>query len=49
MIDPKPIDPELVAWLKAKAERLARLYPELKGSGLKPTFVAFDEIKGEQK
>ena len=33
----------------AKAERMSRLYPELKGSGLRPTFVAFDEDKGEQK
>lgn len=49
MSDPKLIDPELEAWMIAKAERVARLYPELKGSGLKPSFIAFDEDKGEQK
>lgn len=49
MSDAKLIDPQLEAWMIAKAERVARLYPELKDSGLKPTFVAFDEDKGEQK
>jgi len=47
--DSKLIDPELEAWMIAKAERMARRYPELNGSGLKPTFVAFDEDKEEQK
>ena len=45
----KQIDPELEALMIDKAERVARLYPELKGSGLKPSFVVFDEEKGEQK
>ena len=49
MSDKRPIDQELEAWMIAKAERMAKLYPELQGSGLQPTFVAFDEDKGEQK